>query len=48
MKNTMEDDTTKGMASSLHSYIGRDPRALVHRPGDAQALQNGHDYNIIF
>jgi hypothetical protein len=33
----MEDDTTRGMASSLYPYIGRNPyRELVHRPGDAQ------------
>jgi hypothetical protein len=28
----MDDETTIGMAPSLHSYIGRDPRKLVHRP----------------
>jgi hypothetical protein len=26
----------EGMASSLHPYIGRNPRELVCRPGDAQ------------
>jgi hypothetical protein len=32
----MEDDTIGGMAPTLYSYNGRDPRELVHRPGDAQ------------
>jgi hypothetical protein len=36
MKNTMEDDTTRGMASSLHPYIGRNSRKLVCRPGTVQ------------
>jgi hypothetical protein len=35
-KNTVEDDTTRGMASSLYPYIGRNSRELVYRPGDAQ------------
>jgi hypothetical protein len=34
--NTMEDDTTRGMASSLHPHIGRNSRKLVCRPGTAQ------------
>jgi hypothetical protein len=36
VKGIMEDDTTIGMDSSLYPYIGRNPRALVYRPGDAQ------------
>jgi hypothetical protein len=32
----MEDGTTRGMASSLYSYVGRDPRELVHTPRDVQ------------
>jgi hypothetical protein len=36
MHNTMEDDTTRGMASSLHPHIGRNFRKLVCRPGTAQ------------
>jgi hypothetical protein len=32
----MGDDTTRGMASSLYPYIGRNSRKLVYRPGDAQ------------
>jgi hypothetical protein len=35
VKDTMEDDTTRGMASSLYPYIGRNPRELVYRTGDA-------------
>jgi hypothetical protein len=36
VQNTMEDDTTRGMASSLHPHIGRNSRKLVCRPGTAQ------------
>jgi len=32
----MEDDTTRGMDSSLYPYIGRNPMELVYRLGDAQ------------
>jgi hypothetical protein len=32
----MEDDTTRGMASSLHPYTGRNSNKLVCRPGTAQ------------
>jgi len=31
----VEDDTTRGMGSSLYPYIGRNPNELVYRPGDA-------------
>ena len=34
VQDTMEDETIRGMASSLYSYIGRDSRELVHRSGD--------------
>ena len=33
--NTVEDDTTRGMPSSLYPYIGRNPKELVYRPVDA-------------
>jgi hypothetical protein len=36
VKETMEDDTTRGMASSIYPYIGRKRRELVYIPGDAQ------------
>jgi hypothetical protein len=36
MKNTMEVETTRIMASLLYSYIGRGTRKLIHRLGDAQ------------
>jgi hypothetical protein len=36
VQGTIEDDTTKGMELSLYPYIGRNPRELVYRPGDAQ------------
>jgi hypothetical protein len=39
VKDTMEDDTTRGMASSFYPYIGRNPRELVYRPGYAQRHQ---------
>jgi hypothetical protein len=32
----MENDTTRGMASSLYSHIRRDSNKLVYRPGIAQ------------
>jgi hypothetical protein len=32
----MEDETNRGMASSLYPYIGRNPRELVYRPRDVQ------------
>jgi hypothetical protein len=32
VQDTMEDDTTRGMASSLYPYIGRNIRELVYRP----------------
>jgi hypothetical protein len=32
----MEDDTTRGMASSLYAYIGRNLRELVYRLGDVK------------
>jgi len=32
----MEDETIGGMTSSLYLYIGRNPRELVYRLGDAQ------------
>jgi hypothetical protein len=31
----MDDDTTRGMASSLYSYTRRNPKKLVCRPGTA-------------
>jgi hypothetical protein len=36
MYNNMEEDTTKGMASSLHPHIGRNSIKMVCRPGTAQ------------
>jgi hypothetical protein len=32
----MEDETTRGMSSSLYSHVRRDSIKLVHRPGIAQ------------
>jgi hypothetical protein len=34
--NIVEDETTRGMASSLYQCIGMNPRELVYRPGDVQ------------
>jgi hypothetical protein len=36
MQNTMEDDTTRGMASSLYPHIGRNSNKLVCRLGTTQ------------
>jgi hypothetical protein len=36
VQNTVEDDTTNGMASSLYPYIGKNPRELVYRLGDVE------------
>jgi hypothetical protein len=32
----MEDDTTRGMTSSLYPYIGGNPREFVYRPRDVK------------
>jgi hypothetical protein len=35
VKNTMENDTTGGMASSLHTYFRGHTNKLIYRPGIA-------------
>jgi hypothetical protein len=40
VKNAMENDTTRGMASSLHTYFRGHTNELVHRPGIAQRKYN--------
>jgi hypothetical protein len=36
VKGIVEDETTRGIASSLYPYIGRNSTKIVYRPGDAQ------------
>jgi hypothetical protein len=48
MKDTMEDDTPRGMASSFYPYIGRNPRELIHRTGDVQRHYRMENITTIF
>ena len=49
MHKPMEIGTTIGVATSLYSYIGRNPKELVHRIGTMQLLVHmGSKYDEIF
>ena len=43
VKNVVENDTTRGMASSLHTYFKVNTSELVYRPGIAQRNYNMKD-----
>jgi hypothetical protein len=46
VKNIVENDTTRGMASSLHTYFKGNTSKLVHRPGIVQRKYNMEDVAI--
>jgi hypothetical protein len=43
VKNVVEKDTTRGMASSLHTYFRGHTNELVYEPGIVQGNYNVDD-----